>query len=86
MKLGLLQIRKVTLSQDTALVWRGIFNNVSTATKVWFYYRKGLITASHFHEVLHHKWVSYPTSIVKSIMQYQLPNPNIPALKWGRDK
>ena len=31
---------------------------------------------------IHHKWVSYPTSIVKSIMQYQLPNP---ALKWGRD-
>lgn len=56
-----------------------------TATEIWFHYRKGLITASHFHEVLHHKWVSYPTSIVKSIMQYQLPNPNIPALKWGRD-
>ena len=54
--------------------------------RVWYEYRKGLITASHFHEILHHKSSSYPTSIVKSIMQYNPPNANIPALKWGRDQ
>ena len=28
---------------------------------------------------------SYPTSLVKSIVQYSSANPNIPALKWGRE-
>ena len=26
----------------------------------------------------------FPTSLVNSIMQYNIPNPDIPALKWGR--
>lgn len=44
------------------------------------------MTASHFHEILRHKWSTYPTSIIKSIMQYNPPYANIPALKWGRDQ
>uniref|UniRef100_A0A1X7TLC0 YqaJ viral recombinase domain-containing protein n=1 Tax=Amphimedon queenslandica TaxID=400682 RepID=A0A1X7TLC0_AMPQE len=56
-----------------------------TNSTTWFCYRKGLITASHFREVLHHKWKSYPKSIISAIMQYNPVNPSVPALKWGRD-
>ena len=77
--------QKISVSEEEAKFLE-FSTKRQTSTDVWFQYRKGLITASHFHEVLHHRWVSYPTSILKSIMQYQLPNPNIPALKWGRDK
>ena len=52
---------------------------------LWFNYRKGLITASHFHEVFRHKGNCYPKSIVATIMQYNPLNFAIPALKWGRE-
>jgi hypothetical protein len=56
-----------------------------SSSQLWFDYRKGLITASHFHEVIHHRPTAYPTSIVKSIMQYDPPHSSIPSLKWGRE-
>ena len=37
------------------------------------------------HNILRHTGKRYPTSIVKSIMQYYAVNPNAQALKWGRD-
>ena len=51
---------------------------------LWLEHRRGLITASHFHAVLHFSGRTYPTTIVKGIMQYSSPNPSIPALNWGR--
>lgn len=53
---------------------------------VWHEYRKGRITASHFHDVNRHmvNGKCFPTSLVKRIMQYS-PVPDIPALKWGRE-
>ena len=76
-KIGLTQVEADFLEVST---------RQQSLCRVWYEYRKGLITASHFHEILHHKSSSYPTSIVKSIMQYNPPNANIPALKWGRDQ
>ena len=37
------------------------------------------------HSILRYKGNEYPTSIVKSIMQYYCVNPNVPSLNWGRD-
>lgn len=51
---------------------------------LWFKYRQGLITASTFHSVLRYSGKTYPTSIVKKIMQYYNVDPSIPSLKWGR--
>ena len=51
---------------------------------MWLEHRRGLITASHFHSVLHYAGKRYPSTIVDKIMQYSSPNPDIPALKWGR--
>ena len=51
----------------------------------WHHYCKGLITASHFHEIICHSWRSYPQSIIETIMQYSTLNAAIPALKWGRE-
>ena len=48
-------------------------------------YRKGRITASQMHSILRYKGNEYPTSIVKSIMQYYCENPNVPSLYWGKD-
>lgn len=59
-------------------------NSTRNQASSWFDYRRGLITASHFHSVLHYSGKTYPASIVKAIMQYIKPNPNIPALKWGK--
>ena len=65
--------------------------NLAEATKqqaksdVWMNHRKGRITASHMHNILKYKGKRYPTSIVKSIMQYYSVNPNVPALKWGKE-
>ena len=52
---------------------------------LWMQHRKGRITASKMHSVVKCKRKQYPMSIVKSIMQYHTVNPNIPALKWGRE-
>ena len=52
-------------------------------SELWMNYRKGRITASHMHNILRHTGKRYPTSIVKSIMQYYAVNPNAQALKWG---
>jgi hypothetical protein len=55
------------------------------ASSAWYDYRKGLITLSHLNEVIKCKKKTYPTSIVKSIMQYYDVSANVPALKWGRE-
>ena len=51
----------------------------------WFEHRIGRITASHMHDVMRYSGRKYPTSIVKSVMQYSKVNPNVAALKWGRE-
>lgn len=51
---------------------------------VWLEHRRGLITASHFHSVLHYAGKRYRSTILDKIMQYSSPNPDIPALKLGR--
>ena len=55
-----------------------------SASYIWHEYRRGLITSSRFHSVLHHTGRTYPKSIVNALMQYTQTNPNIPSLKWGR--
>uniref|UniRef100_A0A1X7VAJ5 SWIM-type domain-containing protein n=1 Tax=Amphimedon queenslandica TaxID=400682 RepID=A0A1X7VAJ5_AMPQE len=50
-------------------------------SEVLINHRKGRITASHMHSILRHMGKRYPTSIVKSIMQYYAVNPNAQALK-----
>lgn len=52
---------------------------------LWHDYRFGRITASVFGRAAKCKEMIYPTSLVKSVMQYTTPNPAIPALKWGRE-
>lgn len=52
---------------------------------LWFQYREGLITASHFHEIIRYTGKKFPKSILSKLMQYNTPSPSIPALKWGRD-
>ncbi|XP_019860238.1 PREDICTED: uncharacterized protein LOC109588527 [Amphimedon queenslandica] len=45
---------------------------------LWLEHRRGLITASHFHSVLHYSGRTFPSTIIKAIMQYSSPNPEIP--------
>ena len=52
---------------------------------LWYEYRKGRNTASFFSEVLRHKGKTYPTFLVKSIMQYYSVSQSVPALKWWRE-
>ena len=54
-----------------------------SSSYIWHDFRRGLITSSHFHSVLHHSGKSYPKSLVNTIMQYTRPNPDLPSLKWG---
>ena len=75
---------KLKVTQEEADFLETSTREQSVST-VWHDYRKGRITASHFHEVLRYTGKSYPNSIVKSIMQYRNFNQNIPALKWGRE-
>ncbi|XP_019861959.1 PREDICTED: uncharacterized protein LOC109590493 [Amphimedon queenslandica] len=56
-----------------------------SSSYLWHDYRRGLITSSHFHSVLHHTGRAYPTSIVQTIMQYKSLSSYIPSLKWGRE-
>ena len=63
---------------------------LETATKgqssscLWFDHRVGRITTSVMGKVVMCAERKFPTSLVNSIMQYQTINPNIPALRWGR--
>uniref|UniRef100_A0A1X7VXI9 YqaJ viral recombinase domain-containing protein n=1 Tax=Amphimedon queenslandica TaxID=400682 RepID=A0A1X7VXI9_AMPQE len=65
--------------------------NLSELTKeqaesdLWMQHRVGRITQSKMHQDMKCKRKQYPMSLVKSIMQYDTVNPNIPALKWGKD-
>ena len=52
---------------------------------LWFQHRLGRITSSVAHSVLRFTAKSYPSSIVKQVMQYEVLNLNIPALRWGRE-
>ena len=54
-------------------------------SKLWFDHRFGRITASQMHNVLKYSGRKYPSSIIKSIMQYSVVNEDLPPLKWGRD-
>ena len=53
-------------------------------TCLWYAHQVGCITASYIGQILKYSGKHYPTSIVKTIMQYTTSSPNIPALKWGR--
>lgn len=55
-------------------------------TRLWYDHRCGRITASKFFSVVRCKEKTFPKSIVQDIMQYTGPNPQIPSLKWGREK
>ena len=55
-----------------------------TSSTLWYDHRVGRITASQIGKVVKCAEMKFPTSIVNSIMQYKTLNPNIPALKWGR--
>ena len=54
-------------------------------TCLWYDHCIGRITASMFGRVYKCAERKYPTTLVKTIMQYSYVNPAIPSLKWGRD-
>ena len=83
-ELSVIAIDKLKVTQEEADFLETSTREQSAST-VWHDYRKGRITASHFHEVSRYTGKSYPKSIAKSIMQYRNFNQNIPALKWGRE-
>ena len=56
-----------------------------SSSSLWYNHRLGRITASMFARVAKYGQITYPTALVKSIMQYTNPSPAIPALKWGRN-
>ena len=53
-------------------------------SSLWYDHRKGRITASVFGRVARCAERTYPTSLIKNIMQYTSISPSIPALNWGR--
>ena len=53
------------------------------STPLWFEHRVGRITASVFGRVAKCLEKSFPTSLVKKIMQYSRSNTDVPAIKWG---
>lgn len=55
---------------------------LQSSSLVWFEQRKGRITASHFHSVLHHKWKKTPISNIKAIMQCN-QHLSTASLRWG---
>ena len=54
-------------------------------TCLWHDHQIGRVTASMFGRVCKCAETKYPSTLVKSIMQYSYVNPAIPSLKWGRD-
>uniref|UniRef100_A0A1X7UDI0 SWIM-type domain-containing protein n=1 Tax=Amphimedon queenslandica TaxID=400682 RepID=A0A1X7UDI0_AMPQE len=72
---------------DSIRVTEDQAKNLSELTKeqaeshLWMQHRVGRITASKMHQVMKCKRKQYPMSLVKSIMQYDTVNPNIPAQK-----
>ena len=59
-----------------------------SSSVVWHEHRKGRIMSSYFSDGLKHIYAlkSYPTSLVKKILQYEGISQHVPALKWGREK
>ena len=55
------------------------------STSLWFEHRVGRITASVFGSVAKCREKSFPTSLVKTIMQYSGSNTDVPAIKWGAE-
>jgi hypothetical protein len=56
-----------------------------SSSTLWYDRRLVRITASMFGRVVRCRLTTYQTSIVKTIMQYTCPSPDIPLLKRGRD-
>lgn len=88
-KTALTQLVTETFAKIKVLKEEASFLEIATRNQAscweWHHYCKGLITASHFHEIICHSWRSYPQSIIETIMQYSTLNAAIPALKWGRE-
>ena len=61
------------------------FTMAQSESALWFDHRLGRITASRMHDVLKYTGHKYPKSIVSAIMQYTSGDPDLPALKWGRE-
>ena len=55
------------------------------SSELWFEHRMGRITASYMHDAFKHTGRKYPSPLLKSILRYSSVNPEIPALKWGRE-
>ena len=53
------------------------------STPLWFEHRLGRITASVFGRVAKCREKTFPSSLVKTIMQYSGSNRDVPAIKWG---
>ena len=72
------------VTQEEAMFLEGS-TRTQSLSQTWHDYRKGHITSSRFHDVLHYSFKAYPLSIIRSIMQYNSVSINVPALKWGRE-
>ena len=75
---------ELKVTEEEALFLEKATRNQSR-TCLWYDHRIGRITASMFGHVFKCAETKYPTTLVKSIMQYSCINPAIPSLKWGRD-
>ena len=53
------------------------------STPLWLEHRVGRITASVFGRVAKCREKTFPSSLVKKIMQYSGSNRDVPAIKWG---
>lgn len=78
---------KIKISKEEAEFLERSTRSQSSSV-VWHEHRKGRITSSYFSDVFKHICTlkSYPTSLVKKILQYEGISQHIPALKWGREK
>lgn len=71
----------ISITEEATLLERSTRQQSRSCT--WYDHRVGRITASKFYMVCHFSGRNYPTSIVKSIMQYSKDISRLPQIQWG---
>ena len=82
-RLSRMKVVEITCSEQEAEFLEQSTKNQCSST-LWYDHRIGCITASFMGAISKCTETTYPTSLVKSIMQYNIPSMHLPALKWGR--
>ena len=82
-EVGLCRLNDIQFTKEEA-VFLEMSTKQQSSSSLWYEHRQGRITASLFGRVARCAERTYPTSLIKNIMQYTFINPSIPSLNWGQ--